>query len=323
MFRNFLAWYTLTSMEDQPQNQTQPLSNQEQPVLNQSESSPVPPHQPASTQPQAEQPLAPAIHATAQQQNQPASVQPIENTRSKQLKRFFLQLLLGSLICAAVVAVVAVLAGSFNSTFARALGTIAMVALHALLSFGYISENDKRDKASQQTNELFSNTVFAIIVISFFTSIFAIWQVISLDLTLKLYLFYGVILFATLHGEVLYRLRGFEKRIDSAVIANYVLMSVVIVMLTIVIFYPERSDLGSFYYRLLAAVGIVDATATITAIIMHKMYMQKHPELAKEVDANEKAKSKNFWKNPFVVILIIFLAFQFIGGIIGLIVGGV
>lgn len=251
-----------------------------------------------------------------------ASTTDFTSSRSKKLKRFFLQTLLGSLIGAAVIAVIAVLVGSFNSTFARALGTIAMVALHALLSFGYISESDKRDKEGSQTSEIFGNSVFAIIVLSFITSVFAIWQIISGDLALQLYLFYGVVLFAILHGEVLYRLRGYENRIDTTVYANYVLMTLVVIMLTFLIFYPERSDLNPFFYRLLAALGIIDATATITAIIMHKMFLQKHPELAAKAAEDERSKSKNFWKNPLVVLLLIFLAFQFIGGILGLILGG-
>jgi hypothetical protein len=41
---------------------------------------------------------------------------------------------------------------------------------------------------------------------------------------------------------------------------------------------------------LLAALGIIDATMTITAIIMHKMYLQKHPAVAaaeaKPLEAN-------------------------------------
>lgn len=243
--------------------------------------------------------------------------------RSDKLKRSFFQILIGCLLGAAGIAVIAVLAGSFNDTLGRALGTIAMVALHALLSFSYITETEKRDnKDGGRSIELFSNTVFVLIAVSFITSIFAIWQLLGGEITLKLYMFYGVILFATIHADVLYRIRGFEKRIDNIVTANYIFMTVVVMMLTAVIFSSSPSDLGEFFYRLLAAAGIVDATMTMTVIIMHKMYLQKHPTTAAQEAQATTTQSKNFWRNPLVVLLLIFLAFQVIGSLLALVIRG-
>lgn len=240
-------------------------------------------------------------------------------SRADRFKRSFFQILIGCLVGAAAIAVIAVLLGSFNNTLARALGTIAMVAIHAILSFSYISGTEKRDKKDgPRTIELFSNTVFVLIVVSFITSIFAIWQLLDGGLALKLYMAYGVVLFATLHADVLYRIRSFENRIKNIVSINYFFMAIVIAMLFIVIFSNNRPGLGEFYYRLLAAAGIVDATMTITAVIMHKMYLQKHPELAAKIAAAGAARSKNFWKHPLVILLIIFLAFQVIGSIVAL-----
>jgi fucose 4-O-acetylase-like acetyltransferase len=135
-------------------------------------------------------------------------------------------------------------------------------------------------------------------------------------------MFYGVILFATLHADVLYRIRGFERKIDTTVAANYIFMTTVVIMLSLVIFSSSQSDLGEFFYRLLAAVGIVDATMTMTAIIMHKMYLQKHPTLVAQAGQATTAQSKNLLHNPLVVLLIIFLAFQVIGSIFALILRG-
>jgi hypothetical protein len=253
--------------------------------------------------------------------SQTTAAKPLSKTDN--LKRSFFQVLIGCLVGAAAIAVIAVLAGSFSDVLGRALGTIAMVALHALLSFSYITEADKRDKKDGgRSIELFSNTVFVLIAVSFITSIFAIWQVIEGEFTLKLYMFYGVLLFATLHADVLYRIRRFEQKIDKVVTANYFLMSMVVALLTIVIFSSQPSDLSEFFYRLLAAAGIVDATLTITAIIMHKMYLQRHPELAAEAKKATSAHSRSFWQNPLVILLLIFLAFQIIGSLIALLMNG-
>ncbi len=265
------------------------------------------------TQPQpAPMPAAPTT--APQQQNHTIDTNVTKPlSKSEKIKRSFFQVLIGSLLGAAAIAVIAVLLGSFNSTLSRALGTILTVALHSLLGFSYITKTEKRDEENEGRGiELFSNTVFALIAISFITSVFAIWQLIGGEITLKLYLFYGVILFATLHADVLFRIRGFEKRIDNLVAANYVSMSFVVIMLTMVIFTSSPSDLGEFFYRLLAAIGIIDATMTITVIIMHKLYLQKHPKLAnKDAEANAE-HSKNFWKNPLVIILYFFLGIQVI-----------
>lgn len=243
-------------------------------------------------------------------------------TGTESLKRVFFQILIGCLIGAAAIAVVAVLIGSFNDTLGRSLGTIAVVAMHALLGFSYITETEKRDKKDgSRSIELFSNTVFALIAISFITATFAIWGLLGREITLRLYMFYGVILFATLHADVLYRIRGFQKTIDNVVTANYVFMTAVVAMLTILIFTSDPSVLGDFYYRLLAAIGIIDATMTITAIIMHKLFLQKHPQLAAEDNEANTAHSKNFWRNPFVVLLMIYLLLQLMGGFVALVVG--
>jgi hypothetical protein len=249
------------------------------------------------------------------------AMKPLNKT--DRLKRSFFQVLIGCLLGAASIAVIAVLVGKFNDVLGRSLGTIAMVALHATLSFSYIAETGKRDKKDGgRSIELFGNTVFVLIALSFITSIFAIWQLLDGSLTLKLYLSYGVLLFATLHADILFRIRRFERQIDNVVTANYFLMATVVTMLFIVIFSGQPSDLGEFFYRLLAAAGIIDATMTITAVILHKLYLQKHPELAASAELTPSARSKNFWKNPLVILLLIFLTFQVIGSLVALLLHG-
>lgn len=249
---------------------------------------------------------------------QPASAPPVDVvlTKAARLKRTFFQVLIGCLLGAASIAVVAVLIGSFNDTLARALGTIAVVAVHALMSLSYVSGAEKKDKKDGgRSIELFSNTVFGLIVASFITAIFAVWSLIGGEITYRLYLSYAVLLFATLHADVLYRIRKFDAKLDSVITANYAFMGIVVSMLFILIFSTNIDALGEGFYRVLGASGIVDATMTITAIIMHKLYLQKHPEL---ITHSSAAESKNFWKNPLVVVLLFFLALQLVGGFVSL-----
>lgn len=251
---------------------------------------------------------------------QPVSSENIPTTefnRTDKAKRLFFQTMLVCLIASAGIAVVAVLIGSFNETLSRALGTIALVILHAIFGFSYISASDKQRQSSEgYKTEVFSNTAFTLIVASFITSIFAVWQLLDGVIALKLFLFYGVLLFATLHAEVLYRLTNYDKNTDMVVKINYLFMSVVVGLLLVSIFSINSFDLGDFFYRLLSAMAIIDATLSITAIIMHKLYLQKHPELAASLNQQNESKSKSIWRNPFVVIILLFLALQFLGGIL-------
>ncbi len=229
--------------------------------------------------------------------------------------------MIGCLVLAAGIAVVAVLVGKFSDTLGRALATIAMVALHAAFGLGYITGAENRGrKDGGRSIELFGNAVFTLIVASFVTSIFAIWHILGAWLAIKMYMLYGVLLFATLHADVLYRIRRFESRINTVVAANYFFMAAVVGMLVTVIF-VEPHHLGDFFFRLLAACGIVDATLSITAIIMHKLYLQKHPELTAKAN-HAAAASSNFWKNPLVVLLIIFLGLQVAGSAVALVLRG-
>ena len=280
---------------------------------------------PVAQNPNPVQPPIPQNNSSHMQppvpQNNSSSV-PLPSKVGK-FRRLFYQVLIGCLISSSAVGVIAVLAGGFNATLGRAIATIAMVAIHSALSFVYITESEKRNKNSTSHNpDIFSNTVFTLLVISFITSVFAIWQLIGGEITVKLYGTYGVILFATLHAEVLYRIRRLDKKIDSVINANYISMSIVVIMLIIVIFASNTSLVGNFYYRILSAIAIIDAAMTITSIIMQKLYLQKHPEIEAKFENSEQGKllKKSFFKRPFFIILMIFIALQFFGAIFSIII---
>lgn len=255
--------------------------------------------------------------ATSPQKNQsvdPNTEKPLDKTEA--FKRTFFQILIGCLVAAAAIAVIAVLLGSFNEILGKALSTIVAVAAHAAISFGYIAETEKRNRReSRRSTDLFSNIVFVLVVLSFITSVFTIWELLGVVLAGKLYLIYGILLFATLHADVLYRIQALEKKIDTIVTINYGFTSAVVLMLSVVVLMDNPSDLGELFYRILSAAGIIDATMTITAIIMQKLYLQKHPE---PITPTTSQQAKNFWENPLVKLLLIFLAFQVIGGLVSL-----
>lgn len=242
-------------------------------------------------------------------------------------KRFFFRILIACLVAAASLGVVTVLMGHFSDVLAKTLFTIFLVAAHAIISFGFISTNEKQKTLENLT--IFTNVTFGVIVFSFITSIFGVWGIISGDLVGKLYSVYFVLLFATLHGEVLATMVKVQSDLAKYVIANYFFMLVVVVMLMPVIFVSDKADLGSFYYRLLAASGIIDATLSMVAIILHKLYLQKNPQTndlafssprtlgstAMGAGGQSVTIPQKRGTNIFVKILIAYIVIQILGAI--------
>jgi hypothetical protein len=250
------------------------------------------------------------------------------------IKNLFLKSLIGCLIAAALLAVATVLTGQFNDIFAKALFTILLIALHCLVSFGFIVNNERQETFDNL--EIFTNATFVIIVLSFITSIFGVWGVLDGSLVAKLYAFYFVLLFATLHGEILAKTEGKQSNIDTVVHSNYFFMLVVVLMILPIIFLSDNSSLGPFYYRVLAACGIIDATLTLIAVILHKLYIQKHPTIKDPVfsvplapgqppvqlaSATVPVSQPKKRMNIFVIILIGYVVLQLGGGLILLVIG--
>ena len=241
----------------------------------------------------------------------------------QKIKSLFLKSLIVCVAAAALLAVVTVIIGHFNSLFFKALFTIMIVAIHSLISFGFIVNNEK--KRTFDDLVFFTNATFVIIILSFVTSILGIWKLISLNLVRELYSEYFVFLFATLHAEVLFKTLGKQKIIDSIVRVNYIFMVIVVLMLIPVIFFIN-GNLPSIYYRLLAAAGIIDATLTLIAVIQTKLYFQKNPQIndnmfaisqtplqnGQNIENKQFALTKKPKMNIFVKILIYYLVFQII-----------
>ncbi|MEI6378305.1 MAG: hypothetical protein WCO55_01470 [Candidatus Falkowbacteria bacterium] len=228
-----------------------------------------------------------------------------------QFKKFFLYTLIGTLIGAAGVAVVTVLAGTFNETAAKALLTLFMVMLHSLVCLCFIWDDERTNTFERLA--FFSTMMFMIIVLSFVTSLFGIWHVLAAATVWKVYQTFFVIAFASLHMDILSKALGRQSYLDTTIVTNFLFIFVVFVMFLPIIFVTNAvSVLGEGYFRLLGAVGIIDGTLSILAIIFYKLYTQQHPQEPNPIfgsgpDATKPAKKG---LNVWVWLLIAYLALQ-------------
>jgi len=231
-----------------------------------------------------------------------------------ELKKFFLFNLIGSLIISALVAVVVVLFFEFNDITTKVFLTLFMVIIHSLISLAFIWDDQKENTFERLA--FFINILFLLIIVSFITSIFGIWKIIPGDTVWNLYQTYFVLVFASLHGDILSKTLNKESYLDMIVYVNYLFMAIVVIMLQLVIYIKNSSVvLGEMFFRILGAVGIVDGTLSILAIIFYKLYIHKHPKTENLLQGNlfqgqeikqEKKKGLSIW----VWVLIIYLIFQ-------------
>jgi len=230
-------------------------------------------------------------------------------------KKFFLYSLIGALIITATVAVITVLLGEFNETTGRVFLTLSMVILHSLISLTFIWDDERQNTFDRLA--FFTNVLFTLIVVSFITSIFGIWEIIPGKLVWKLYQTYFLVGFASLHTDILSKALNKEKYLDLIVYCNFLFIGIVLIMLLPIIYLDKAYKLlGEFYYRLLGAAGIIDGTLSILAIIFFKLYIHKHPEVQNILaggipQSSQSKKGLSVW----VWILIVYLIFQVITSI--------
>jgi len=228
-----------------------------------------------------------------------------------QFKRFFISCLIGSLVAAALVAVVVVLIGQSNEITTRVFVTLFMVVLHSLISLLFIWDDSRRNTFSKLS--FFINTIFVLIVMSFIASLFGIWKIVSADNVFNLYLTFFLIGFASLHADMLLKAMGKEKYMDKIIYANYIFIAAVVLLYLPIIFIKNaETALPDIYFRFLAATGIIDGTLSILTIIFYKLYMHKHPKAEDIFQAGVPVKGGQIPRRGLSVwfwILIAFLVF--------------
>lgn len=228
-------------------------------------------------------------------------------SRSASLNKYFLYTLVAGLIISALISIVAVLVGEFNSTMARALGTTGSMVGHTLVALMIVSASSKRGRAGG----LILNALLAITIASFITSLLAIWDIVTGRVVSDLYLVYFYTFSAVLWIQLL--LKVGENALDKAThITSFVGIGLTILLYallvpTVFIHYPDRA--AEFHLRALAASAIALATASVLAIVFHRIHLFKHPE--------DKALSstKTRW-DVIMAVVVLFLGLPLIFGFI-------
>ncbi|MFZ1459059.1 MAG: hypothetical protein WAT17_04225 [Candidatus Saccharimonadales bacterium] len=249
------------------------------------------------------EPVIPAVASVSQDFG--SQDKAVDNSRSAQLKSLLIKIMLACLIAAASVAVLAILAGSMGDVAWKAINTIISAIIHIGILFAVLSMTSDRNPLLQKSNDFVVNTSIVITILSFFTSIFAMWDIMTGALPFRLYATYALVLFMVLHAKTLIDVEVVYNKVKPYVYANYAFM-VLVAILILGLVYVDNSwgMLDGFYGRLLGASAIVDVTLSMVIAVMHRLYTQKHPELKQQEQAHHSSPT-----GKIVVALLLFVFF--------------
>jgi hypothetical protein len=172
----------------------------------------------------------------------------------------------------------------------------------------------KNNDVSPRSTEFVVNTAILIAVLSFFTSVFAIWHVLTGSVPLRLYTTYVVALFALIHIKTLIDVDVTYWKVRSYGLANYLFIMIVAALILGVVYAPDASSLLSgFYGRLLAASAVVDVTLSVIVAVMYRLYLQQHPELV----AAKPARSHSAVRIVLAVLFFFFFVLPLLFALLG------
>lgn len=196
-----------------------------------------------------------------------------------QLRNILLKGMLGCLLVAAGVAIIAILIGNFDELTWRSLGTVFSAVIHIFVLLALLTGLPENNPITKKSSNIVLNATIVIVVLSFFNSVFSIWGLLDASLTGKLFMTFVILLVAIVHAKALEDVCVFYAKLSGLVYANFAFILLVAGLLLGLIYFDSYNLLEGFYGRLLAVSAIVDVTLGIVIAVMQRFYVQKHPDL--------------------------------------------
>jgi hypothetical protein len=251
-------------------------------------------------------------------------------SRLQSIKKIFFLTLIACVGAAALVSVVAILIGNLNSSVWKTIAVIVSMAIHVMLILGYTTALFRQeDKTGKSALTITNVALFSLLIASFIITILTIWDIISGDMSFRSYGAMFVVLIASVHSDVLYNLRNISKALNAVIALNFAFIVLVAGMLvTAIIGAGEGWALLSqdaFFWRLLGAAGVIDASLTVISAIMLKMWQQTQPQSVTESGRGTVTLGPIVVKSLVVlIVLVIFWPFILIAlGLLWFLLGAI
>ena len=234
-----------------------------------------------------------------------------------EIRKYFLYVLTGGVALSAVISVIAILAGGINDYVGRALLTTLSMVVHAVIALAIMSAANKQQS---RADEFLTNTIFAVVIASFFTTALGIWEVLSGELTGDLYQLYFYTIIASLVIRLIQGARAFDvvsRRLQQTAIGIAAFLW--LYLIPSVFQNGYYSLLPDMYYRGIAAVSVLLGTSIILFAIFRHLYAVKHPE---QRAAGAKPGDMPVWLIVILCIIGAPLATMIFFSVVGLLFAG-
>ncbi len=195
-------------------------------------------------------------------------------SRISKLKLAFMYVLIGGLAASALVAIVALLIGSFNSEIQKSLATILVFFSHSLFILALLWT----DRSNQVGRSVLPTSIFVLTLASMVSTTLGIWEIISAEAAWRTVGLYILIIGAVFIVSGILKLR---IKHQPTLISMYVTIgAVAAIVIALVPWVLKLADpLDPLYYRVIAALSIFASTAFLIAIILRSIAVARHAEL--------------------------------------------
>lgn len=198
------------------------------------------------------------------------------------VKLAFLYVLTGGLIASALIAMVTLLVGEFNSALGNAFGTILVFVAHSLFILGLIW-SDKNDAIGRK---IIPTTILATALANLATSTLGIWGIVSGETSGRAMLFYSLLVGTSFIVSGALKLRTKHKATNTLLYSTIGSVLAWALLMTPWVFQVvERFN--PLYYRIAGALTILMVTLFMVSIIIRSI---ANSQIEKVQGAKSKSK---------------------------------
>lgn len=212
------------------------------------------------------------VQTTEATHNQPAST---DSTRLSRVKLGFLYVVIGGLVVSALISVVAILIGEFNSVIQKALFTTFLLVLHGCIALLIVLA----DKRNQIGKSLIATTILGVVIANMVTSALGVWDILPGDMSSRLVGVYALLVGTAFIIAGMLRLRLPPQATTMLAYVSCGLMALLALGLIPWILFHDSPFLSDLYYRAIGAVGILTVTGLLITCIVNRITVAQHPEL--------------------------------------------
>ncbi|MFZ1301300.1 MAG: hypothetical protein WAQ27_01825 [Candidatus Microsaccharimonas sp.] len=204
-----------------------------------------------------------------------AAVEVPPPTRLGKLKLAFLYVLIGGLAASALVSIVALLIGSFNSEIQKSLLTIFVFFSHSLFILALLWS----DKNNDVGRSVLPTAIFVLALANMVTTTLSTWEIISAETAWRALGLYMLTIGAVFVITGTLKLRINQQATKVILYATVATISALVLALAPWVL-EVVSEFSPLYYRIVAALSILGSTLFIIALIIRGIALAHNPELA-------------------------------------------